>query len=316
MGAAGAIGLAWVPGIAAAARTRILGGTAFGTYWRLTVPSGLDVRPIRALVADIIATIDRALSPFDSGSEISRFNDLKSTEWMTLGADATRVVHVGLRVAGITGGAFDPTVGPIVGRYGFGPIKGRRVGSYRNITARGTEVRKDHPLLSFDPCGIAKGYALDRITARLDGLGVPGYLAELGGEAFARGLHPDGRPWQVGIERPGPGALALQRIVRLPGMALATSGDSVNAYAIGDRRYSHIIDPRESAPVANDVTSVSVIARRAITADALATGLMAMGAKKGLAFAERNRIPVLYLLRGKGGLREMTSSAFSAYVMV
>jgi thiamine biosynthesis lipoprotein len=98
-------------------------------------------------------------------------------------------------------------------------------------------------------------------------------------------------------------------------MALATSGDSVNGYVVAGRRYSHIIDPRNDAPVTNGVASVSVIAPRAVTADALATGLMAMGPKRGLALAQRSKLPVLFLLRGKGGFREISSSPWGAYVV-
>ena len=74
-----------------------------------------------------------------------------------------------------------------------------------------------------------------------------------------------------------PDGLAAHRIVRLEGQALATSGDWIQGYQLGGRRVSHIIDPRRREPVANEVASVSVIAPRAMTADALATGLMAMG---------------------------------------
>jgi thiamine biosynthesis lipoprotein len=302
--------------IAQAAQTRVIGGAAFGTYWRVTLPNGQNIRPIKAAIGEIIAIIDSALSPFRPDSEISRFNQSATTQWMTLSKDTTRVVQEGLRIATLTGGAFDPTVGPIVGRFGFGPITGHRVGTHGNIAARGTEVRKDHPALTFDPCGIAKGFALDRMVGQLDDLGLDAYLAELGGEVFARGIHPSGRPWRVGIERPGPGALTFQRILHLNGEALATSGDSVNGYVVAGRRYSHIIDPRKDLPVDNDIAAVSVIAPLAITADALATALMAMGPRQGLAVAEREKLPVLYLLRGRDGLREITSTPFNAYVSV
>lgn len=316
IGTASATCLLGMPLIAQAAQTRVIGGPAFGTYWRVTLPTGLDIRPINAAIGDIVTMIDSALSPFRPDSEISRFNQSATTEWMTLGKDTARVVQEGLRIATLTGGAFDPTVGPIVGRFGFGPITGRRVGTHSNIVARGTEVRKDHPALTFDPCGIAKGFALDRIAGQLDDLGVAAYLAELGGEVFARGAHPSGRPWQVGIERPGPGALTFQRILHLNGEALATSGDSVNGYVVARRRYSHIIDPRKDVPVNNGIAAVSVIAPLAITADALATALMAMGPRQGLAVAEQEKLPVLYLLRGGGDLREIASTSFNAYVSV
>jgi thiamine biosynthesis lipoprotein len=315
IGATGAACLAGMPRMAAAARAQVIGGSAFGTYWRVTLPVGANIGLIKAAIGGIVDTIDWALSPFRPDSEISRFNQSSSTGWMAMDADAIRVVKEGVRIAASTGGAFDPTVGPIVGRYGFGPIKGHRTGTYRNISARGTEVRKDHPALTFDPCGIAKGFALDRIVARLDRLGVQAFLAELGGEVFARGTHPGGRDWRVGIERPTPGSVSFQRILRLSGVALATSGDSVNNFMVAGRRYSHIIDPYKAAPVNSDVASVSVIAPRAITADALATALMAMGPQSGLEFAEREGLPVLYLLRAQDGVREFASGTFSAFVV-
>jgi thiamine biosynthesis lipoprotein len=295
---------------AAAAGVRVIAGPAFGTSWRVTLPEGTQEAAIAAAVRLIVVAVDAAMSPFRPDSEVSRFNASGTCDWQALSPETCAVVRQSLAVAARSRGAFDPTVGPIVGRYGFGPIRAPSTGSYLDIAARQDAVKKSQPRLTLDLCGIAKGHALDRMVATLDDLRVTNYLIELGGEVFARGAHPDGRAWQIGVERPVPGPTTLQRIVRLDGRALATSGDTVNGYMIAGRRYSHIIDPRRGEPADNGIASVSVFMPAAAMADALATALMAMGPEAGAALAECEEIPALFIVREGGALREIMTGGF------
>jgi thiamine biosynthesis lipoprotein len=100
-----------------------------------------------------------------------------------------------------TEGAFDPTIGPLVNRFGFGPIHGERAHP-ADLSVSANGLRKRVPGLTLDLCGIAKGYALDRIIEALPAVGVDSVMFELGGEIRTLGRHPDGRAWQIGIERP------------------------------------------------------------------------------------------------------------------
>jgi thiamine biosynthesis lipoprotein len=315
MGAGSVALIVALPGTAQGAGTRVMGGPAFGSYWRVTLPQGTDAGRLKPAIEEVIHAVDALMSPYRKGSEISRFNNSRDVGWVPVSVATRRVMDAGLRVARLTGGAFDPTVGPAVGRLGFGPITGAMVGNYTAIATNGDAVRKYRPGLTFDPCGIAKGYALDRIARRLDALGESAYLVELGGEVFARGRHPFGRPWMVGVERPAVGAVSFQRIVRLDGAALATSGDVVNSYKVSGRRLSHIIDPASGAPVDHAIASVSVIAPKAMTADALATGLMAMGPDRGMDLARSQGLGALFILRGDSGFKEIATPAFKAHVV-
>ena len=300
---------------ASAAGVRVVAGPAFGTSWRVTLPNGTEEGAIAAAIRSIIDSVDAAMSPFRADSEVSRFNASGSCDWQALSPETCAVVRQSLAVAARSRGAFDPTVGPIVGRYGFGPIREPSTGSYLDIAAREDAVKKTEPSLTLDLCGIAKGHALDRMVAVLDSFRVTNYLIELGGEVFARGAHPDGRAWQVGVARPVPEPTTLQRIVRLDGRALATSGDAVNAYTIAGRRYSHIIDPRRGEPADNGIASVSVFMPAAAIADALATALMAMGPKAGAALADYEEIPALFIVREGGALREIMTGGFADAVI-
>lgn len=277
-----------------AGETTSLGGDAFGSYWRLTLPRGGDARPAETAIRRVVARIDALMSPYRADSELSRFN--RAEDGIAASAETLSVARDALDTAAETGGAFDPTVGPLVARYGFGPIHDAAPGSHEGIRLRGDTLAKDSPDLSLDFCGIAKGYALDLMRAGLDGLGLAGYLLELGGEVAARGRHPTGRAWRVALDG-APLALAL------PGGAVATSGLLAQSYSVGGHRYGHIIDPATAAPATGALVSVSVLDPKATRADALATALFAMGLDRGGAFAQAAGLDTILLARDGDALR-------------
>jgi thiamine biosynthesis lipoprotein len=286
-----------------------LSGRAYGTSWQATLRGDGDVEALARDLAADLARVDLAMSPFRPDSALTRFN-LAAAGWHEADADFVAVTAEALRVAALTRGAFDPSVGPDVGRYGFGPIDGQRAGNFGGFATHATAISKADALLTLDLCGIAKGFALDLMAARIAGAGYRDFLVELGGEVVAAGADTNGAPWQVGIAHPLGG---LHTVIDAGGLAVATSGDAINAYEVGGRRYSHIIDPATDEPVVNDVASVTVLAPSAMTADALATALMVMGPEQGMAFAEAHALPVLYLLRSPDGLGEVASRSFDAH---
>ncbi len=298
-----------------AAQATTLGGRAFGSYWRLSCAGAVNADRLRASIEAIIASIDGAMSPYRVDSEIGRFNASASTAWFRVSRETQTVVGAALTMARRCDGSFDPTVGPLVGRYGFGPIGGSRAGDHRQLSVSPGAIRKDDPRLSLDLCGIAKGHALDRMAQALDGSRLEHYLLELGGEVFARGRHPSARPWQVAIEDPRPDATGLAHLVALHGQAIATSGNKVNGYDLGGKRYGHIIDPLASSCVGTSLLSVSVMAERAITADGLATGIMAMGPDKAAAFASGAGIDALLLMADGQRLKTVTTGQFARRVV-
>ena len=295
-----------------------IGGAAFGTTWRALVPGGVDAARLADHIRRSLRSLDVVMSPFRPGSELARLNAADGR--VDVSRPLAEIIEEGLRVARLTGGAFDPSVGPIVARFGFGPIGNPsvatvRAGDYHGFELAGRTVIKLSPALTFDPCGIGKGYALDRLGDLFAARGLGAFFIEFGGEVLVRGHHPAGRPWRIAIEDPGPGVSRLRHVITMPGGALATSGARRNSYVVGGRRYSHIVDPRTAAPVNNSVASVSVMARSAMTADALATGLMALGAKRGIELAEREALPALFVLHSGNGYCDIATSEFRANII-
>jgi thiamine biosynthesis lipoprotein len=300
---------------AAASPVQVLSGPAFGTSWRAILPSGVVPDGPRTAIERIIRSVDLAFSPFRTDSELSALNRADTTRWVPVSKMMEHVVQEGLIIASMTKGAFDPTVGPLVNRYGFGPIKGALDGQYQQVELGTGRLRKSDPNLTLDLCGIAKGHALDLVAGALADLGIDNFFVELGGEVFARGTHPSGRSWRSAVEALGIGKTWASRIVALDGMAIATSGSSVNGGIVGGVGFNHIIDPKTRRPVQGTLGSVSVIARTAMQADALATALYVMGPEAGLDMANQQDIAALFQTKTDTGVTERMTDRFRGYVV-
>lgn len=277
----------------AASPVQTLTGDAFGARWRVSLPDGARAGGLRARIAALLAQVDAQMSPWRADSEIGRLNASAEAR-RPVSVHTAQVSAAALRIAAQSGGHFDPTVGPLVARWGFGPITGAtRPHGWQAVSVQGDEITRDAPL-TLDLCGIAKGHALDRVAALL-AADYGDFLIDVGGELTARGRHPSGRGWQIAVEDPrGPG---VAEVLALDGRAVATSGDGVNVHVTGGRRLSHIIDPDAGAPVAGPLASVSVVAGDAMTADGWATALFAAGTKAGPALAQARGIAALFLWR-------------------
>ncbi|HEY0269072.1 MAG TPA: FAD:protein FMN transferase, partial [Methyloradius sp.] len=220
-------------------------------------------------------------------------------------AHFSRVLECALEIAADTDGAFDPTIGPLVNLWGFGPDPVRdslpsreqilaakaRCGWQRLVLKNGSIEQPGGLYLDFS--GIAKGYSVDLIARNLREAGISNFLVEVGGELYGFGIKPDAQPWWVTLENPALSAGDLQTIVALHGLAVATSGDYRRYFDYDGVRYSHTIDPRTGSAVAAS-SVVSVLHSSCMHADAIATALMVLGIKAGLDYAARRGIAALF----------------------
>ncbi|MEM8865075.1 MAG: FAD:protein FMN transferase [Planctomycetota bacterium] len=272
-----------------------------------------------------LAEINERMSTYDPESELSRFNRHSGDDWFAVSEETAKVVAYALEIAAETNGAFDPTVGPAVNLWGFGP-DGRltepptdegiedaaKLVDYTKVEARLSPpaLRKTDPQVYVDLSAVAKGYGSDAIGQLLSDNGVENYMVEIGGEVATRGSKADGSPWRIGIEKPQASARSLQTVVELAGEALATSGDYRNFFEDDDVRYSHTIDPTTGRPVTHNLATVSVRASTCMEADAQATALLVMGRQRGYDWAEERGIAALMIERTDNGPVESQTSAW------
>ena len=289
--------------LAGAPAVTLLEGAAFGTGWQVALPAGTDAEGLRAPLAALLDGIDRQMSPWRADSDITRFNRADPGA-RPVPEETARVAAAALAIAADSGGRFDPSVGPLVARWGFGPIEGDERPDWRALSAGNGHLSKTRAGLTFDLCGIAKGHALDRMAALLRERGHGDFLIDFGGDLIASGLHPEGRGWRVAVEDPRPAATGLAARLQPGAMAVATSGPRAQGYALDGRVWGHIMDPATGAPVEGGPASVTVLAPTALAADGWATALAAAGAD-GPALAARQGIAALFLLRDGDGLRQV-----------
>ncbi len=292
-------------------------------------PKQIDVEPVQAEVTAVLESVNSCMSTYQPDSEISRFNRSQSTDWFSVTNATAVVIKRSLEISEITQGAFDITVKPIVERWNFGAGKQsdftppsteetrallERIG-YRKLAVRlePPAIRKTEPHLQIDLSAIAKGYAVDLVSAKLTELGFPAHFVEIGGEVRAHGAKPNGRPWVVAIEKPTVGVRQLDRTAAIRDAAMATSGNYRNFVEVAGRRRSHTIDPRTGEPIENHVASVSVVAADCMTADALATAIMVLGPAEAARLAEQRRFSVFVIELDGGERTETIAGDFPFY---
>jgi thiamine biosynthesis lipoprotein len=243
------------------------------------------------------------------------------------------VLAAALQVARDSGGAFDPSAGPLVDLWGFGAPRHHGDAGFCVPHADETEQARartgwqrlllDVPArrvrqpggMAIDLSAIAKGFAVDKLAHLLTARGLANHLVEVGGELRGAGGKPDGQPWWVALESP-PGhageAGVTETIVALHGLAVATSGDYRRCFTHGGERLCHSIDPRSGRPIAHGLASVTVLHGECMLADAQSTALTVLGLEHGLAHAQQHRIAALFVQRTGDGVEEHMSDAFAA----
>ena len=262
------------------------------------------------LVRAALDGVDEHMSTYRPDSEIEQFNR-GDTEPFAASQDLLVVVAEAQRVARLTGGAFDITVGPLVDIWGFGPPGATEAPDedtlqelvavtgfeQLEVDVEGGALRKARADCRIDLSAIAKGFGADQVSAALTRQGLSNHMVEVGGEVRARGFNESEQVWRIGIERPTSAGRSVQFIVPLADRSLATSGDYRNFVERDGVRISHTIDPRTGRPISHNLASVSVMHASCMTADGLATALSVLGVDEGFELAERQGIPAYFLVR-------------------
>ncbi|ABM44193.1 ApbE family lipoprotein [Acidovorax sp. JS42] len=302
-------------------RRLALHGPTMGTRWSVTCDAApdTDVQALQTALAAAVQLVDAQMSPWLPGSDLNRLNHAPVGAWVTLPAEILEVLVCALDVCRLSACAFDPAAGALVDAWGFGAVRDApdaeairtatsaapvaRTPTYEALELDSGMLRaRKHAPVHLDLCGIAKGYAVDRMADVLRQNGVPHALVALDGELRAVGGQADGQPWAVAVESPETGRRAVHSVVELQDLAVATSGDYRHYLQVGDARLAHTMDTRRGAPVRNEVASVTVLARQCMHADAWATALLVAGPGEGLALAQRMGLEALWMLRRGNGL--------------
>jgi thiamine biosynthesis lipoprotein len=201
-----------------------------------------------------------------------------------------RLLHKASSISQKTGGAFDPTILPVLQL-----VEGKQkrqipadqlhhalslVGmEHVDLTGKKLLLRRQGMALSLD--GIAKGYIADSMSRELVAAGCPNHCINAGGDIVVSGHKELQQQWRIGISDPHHPNNYLQ-VLEAGGGAIATSG-------ISRPGHSHLINPATGKDAVQ--ASVTVLAPDCATADALSTAFSVMPPRQALALADTMRCP-------------------------
>jgi thiamine biosynthesis lipoprotein len=321
-----------------------LSGETMGTSYHISyqLPADADETAIQASIDERLQQINDSMSTYQADSTISQFNRVSKNTPIAIDADFDRVLDISRTVYQQSGGAFDPTVMPLVDTWGFGSTmtverlqspptvleiaQAKALVDFESIVQKEQTLYKTKEGVGLDFSAVAKGYGVDVIADVLkDKYQIRNYMVEIGGEVATSGVNNQQQPWQIAIDAPIQDSTVSERqtisAIRQPintgnQMHLATSGNYRNSVIFDGKRYSHTIDPTTGRPIAGGAPSVTVAADSVALADAWATALTAMPYQKALTLAEEKNLAVLFVVLGDGAKREGSEDSTDSWQVV
>ena len=260
-----------------------------------------------------LQNIETLMSYHRADSELAGVNRSAHKQPVKVSKDTFEVLQRAVEFSRLSDGAFDVTVGPLVDLWHWAaetntaPTDSEladtnaRVGYEKLILdANEMTVRFAVEGMKLDLGAIAKGYGIDKAVEAMQRCGAVGGLVDVGGDIRCFGKPSKGKThWLIALQDPndkienrkskiensiGMGAPLL--VLKLTDAAVATSGHYRRFAVIGGKKQSHIINTKTGCG-SDKLASVTIIAKDATAADALATAVSVMGTEKGLALIEK-----------------------------
>lgn len=294
------------------AKMREVNFYAYETYCMVQIEERPEVSTLLAGCRDLALQVEQTLNMYDEESELSVMcRDYRPGQPYEVSALLYDFLDTSLSMAKRSNGAFDPTVGAVVKRWGIGSGEVRipaekelailinRTG-YHHIRLLPDKRAAiiDIEGITIDPGAIGKGLAIDYIIHYLKDYHVEQACVDFGGNLYVMG-----DTYRIGVREPEDPE-KMMAIVPVKDQAVSTSSWYEHYIERDGRVYGHLIDPASGKPVESEFTSVTVICDRAVYADMLSTALYVLGAEKGEAvirsLREESGICVDYLA-GRAG---------------
>jgi thiamine biosynthesis lipoprotein len=253
----------------------------------------------------IVDPDSKAAAMFQSATEtlvsgVVAINRQAGIEPVHIRADLMELLEKALHYAELSGGAFDPTIGPLVRLWGIGTDSERVPGeeeiaqALKLVNWRDLIIDRESGTafllregMALDLGAIAKGYAGDEALRIAKEGKVKRAVFDLGGNIVTLGgREKKGRtsiPWRIGIQNPLMGRGSYIGVVPVNDMSVVTSGVYERHFESGGERYHHILSTVNGYPVENGLLSATIVTSSSTAADALSTVVFTLGFERGKA---------------------------------
>jgi thiamine biosynthesis lipoprotein len=284
----------------------------------------LDARPTAVAMHALASAeaelhrLERLLSRFDPGSELSRLNERGT---MVVGRELLELVELALAARERTGGSFDPTVhdalvaagydrtfAQLPGRSSAPPLAPARCAGDVRVHRESCTIELERGI-RIDLGGIAKGYAADRASTILAEVGP--CLIDAGGDIATFG-RPDATSsassWTIALEDPSGDPDPIATCELPEGWAIATSSTRIGRRIDASGRVAHhLLDPRTGEPGGGSLVAVTVACPDPAWAEVWTKELFLEG-PRGIGALARARGRAAWWVDAEAGL-SMTPSA-------
>ncbi len=233
-----------------------------------------------------IAQLDSIMSDYQVRSELSRLSDHAGSGPMPVSNDLFKALKQSQKMARLSGGMFDITVGPLVKLWRKARkthilpapeeiAKARKLVGWKNLTLDEPthSARLAIPGMRLDLGAVGKGFAGDEAQKVFEKFGIKNALVEMGGNLVVSGAPPGTSGWSIEV----PNGMKYQNgdviAIRISGLcAISTSGDTEQFVEIGGKHYSHVINPLTGQALTQRVQA-TVITSTGLVGDPLAAAL-------------------------------------------
>ncbi|HOO25586.1 MAG TPA: FAD:protein FMN transferase [Clostridiales bacterium] len=206
-----------------------------------------------------------------------------------------------LEICEASGGALDISLGELTRLWDFDSGENKVPPSeeinyflpfvnFRNIKIedKAVSVGQDQAI---DMGAVGKGIACDEAYKLLKGKPTKSAIISVGGSVL---LYNTGDV-KVGIRKPDGAANEYMGILTLKNCNISTSGNYEKAFEQDGKKYHHILDPKTGYPVDNNLTSVTVVCKDGLMADALSTACFVLGYEKSLELLDNYNAKAVFI---------------------
>ena len=270
--------------------------TAFAGEFQELTSSGGNFDPDSKTAAVYRSAIDSLTSG------VVAINRQAGVEPVKVRADLIDLLETALHYAELSGGSFDPTIGPLVKLWGIGTDSQHIPGDEEIAAALALVDWRDLVIdreeetvflrregMELDLGAIAKGYAADEAVRIAREGRVKRAVFDFGGNIAVLGWRgKSGKemlPWRIGIQDPR--GKRDEYVGILPvyhsnvATSVVTSGVYERFFESDGKHYHHLLSTTTGYPVENGLLSVTIITEHSTDADALSTAVFTMGYERG-----------------------------------
>ncbi len=264
----------------------MLTGKTMGTTYHIKYQG--KTKNLAIIVEQYLGQFEQVFSSYVPTSELSLINQAPTNTWLKTSDELSKLLLLSAKINQKTNGFFDIALGNALSNWGFygrTPQAKPEINGMEFINIKPNLINKQQAVL-LDLSAIAKGYAIDNLARLLKQQGITNFLIEIGGEIYASGKKSKHQFWQVRVDN-------TNKTIKLHNQAIATSGNNYNFVSKNNKKYGHILNPKTTQSVNDDLLSISVIHPSTTIADAYATALMAMDRKSATNFINTYNLEVI-----------------------